>query len=133
MSYEVGQSASRTKTFSDEDVRTFAHLTGDVNPIHLDEDYAKTTTFGQRLVHGMLTASLISAVLANDFPGAGAIYLGQNIKFTKPVFIGDTITATVTVTNFRAEKRILSLETVCINQNGEKVIQGDAVVIAPSE
>ncbi|PJF44240.1 MAG: enoyl-CoA hydratase [Phototrophicales bacterium] len=133
MSYEIGQSASRTKTFTDEDVRIFAELCGDTNPIHLDDEYAKQSVFGQRVVHGMLTASLISALLANDFPGPGSIYLSQNLKFTKPVFIGDTITATVTVTGFRPEKRIVSLETICTNQHGEKVIQGDAVILAPSE
>lgn len=131
MSYEVGQSATRTKTFTDEDVRLFAQVSGDVNPVHLDDEYAKTTIFGQRVVHGMLTASMLSAILANDFPGPGSIYLGQNIKFTKPVFIGDTVTATVTVTNFRADKRILSLDTVCVNQRGETVLQGDAVILTP--
>jgi 3-hydroxybutyryl-CoA dehydratase len=131
MSYEVGQSASRSKTFTDEDVRTFAHVSTDTNPIHLDADYAANTMFGQRIVHGMLTASLISAVLANDFPGPGTIYLGQELKFTKPVLLGDTITATVTVTKFREDKGILTLETVCANQDGDTVIKGEAVVKVP--
>lgn len=131
MSYEPGMSASRTKTFTDEDVRTFADLTGDTNPVHLDSTYAATTVFGQRIVHGILTAALISAVLANDLPGPGTIYLGQNLKFKKPVFIGDTITATVKIAQVRAEKSIVTFETTCTNQNGELVIEGEATVKAP--
>ncbi|MCQ3929433.1 MAG: enoyl-CoA hydratase [Chloroflexi bacterium] len=131
MTYEPGASASRTKTFTDEDVRTFAHLTGDTNPVHLDADYAATTVFGQRIVHGMLTSALISAVLANDLPGPGTIYLGQNLKFKKPVYIGDTITATVTISQVRAERKIVTFETTCTNQNGEVVIEGEATVKAP--
>jgi 3-hydroxybutyryl-CoA dehydratase len=131
MIYEIGMSASRTKTFTLEDVRTFAQLTGDLNPVHLDETYAATSVFGQRIVHGMLTAALISAVLANDLPGAGTIYMGQNLKFKKPVFIDDTITATVTITQVRAERKIVTFETVCINQQGETVIEGEATVKAP--
>jgi 3-hydroxybutyryl-CoA dehydratase len=131
MSYEIGTSASRTKTFTHEDVAGFAQISTDTNPIHLDDAYAQESIFGQRVVHGMLTASLISAVLANDFPGPGTIYLGQNLKFTKPVFIGDTITATVIVTKFREDKGILSVDTVCTNQHGETVISGDAVVKVP--
>ncbi len=131
MTYEPGASASRTKTFTDEDVRAFAHLTGDTNPVHLDADYAAATVFGQRIVHGMLTSALISAVLANDLPGPGTIYLGQNLKFKKPVFIGDTITATVTISQVRAERKIVTFETTCTNQNGEVVIEGEATVKAP--
>lgn len=131
MTYEPGASASRTKTFTDEDVCTFAHLTGDTNPVHLDADYAAATVFSQRIVHGMLTSALISAVLANDLPGPGTIYLGQNLKFKKPVFIGDTITATVTISQVRAERKIVTFETTCTNQNGEVVIEGEATVKAP--
>jgi 3-hydroxybutyryl-CoA dehydratase len=131
MSYEPGLSASRTKTFTDEDVRTFARISGDDNPIHVDDAYAATTQFGRRIVHGIFTASLISAILANDLPGPGTIYLGQNLKFTKPVFIGDTITATVTVTNYRADRRIVSFDTLCVNQHGEVILKGDAVVMVP--
>lgn len=131
MSYEIGKSFSRTKTFTDEDVQRFAEISGDINPVHLDDDYAATTPFGKRIVHGMLTASLISALLANDFPGAGTIYLGQALKFKKPVYIGDTILATVTVKTFREDRRILSLDTDCTNQHGEVVITGEATVIAP--
>ncbi len=131
MAYTVGMQASRTKTFTDDDVRTFARISGDSNPIHLDEEYAATTRFGKRIVHGMLTASLISAIIADDLPGAGTIYLGQDLKFTAPVFLGDTITTTVTITKVREDKNIVTLETVCANQNGETVIKGEAVVLAP--
>jgi acyl dehydratase len=132
MILEPGQTASRVKTITAEDIEGFARVSGDTNPLHLDEAYAATTPFGRRIAHGMLTASLISAVLANDLPGAGSIYLGQTLKFTAPVFIGDTITATVTVTAFRAEKRIATFRTTCTNQDGKFVLEGEATVLAPS-
>ena len=133
MKIEIGAQASRTKTFTDDDVRGFAHVSGDTNPVHLDDAYAATTRFGQRLVHGMLTASLISATLANDLPGNGTIYISQSLQFKAPVFIGDTITATVKVTQFRAEKRIATLATTCTNQDGKIVLAGEAVVLAPPD
>jgi 3-hydroxybutyryl-CoA dehydratase len=131
MKIEVGAQASRTKTFTDDDVRGFAHVSGDTNPVHLNDSYAATTRFGRRLVHGMLTASLISATLANDLPGQGTIYISQSLQFKAPVFIGDTITATVEVKQFRAEKRIATLTTTCTNQDGKVVLAGEAVVLAP--
>lgn len=131
MSLKVGDSASRTKTITDADVQDFARASGDTNPVHLDEEYAATTRFGKRIAHGMLTGSLISAVLGNDLPGNGSIYLGQEFKFKAPVFIGDTITATVEVTAYREEKRIATLKTTCTNQDGAVVLEGEAVVIAP--
>jgi len=131
MKVEVGAKASRTKTFTDQDVRGFAQVSSDENPIHLDDTYAAATRFGRRIVHGMLTASLISATLANDLPGEGTIYLSQTLQFKAPVFIGDTITATVEVVKFRAEKRIATLATSCVNHNGIIVIEGEAVVLTP--
>jgi len=131
MSVAVGETASRTKTFTDEDVRGFASISGDQNPVHLDDAHAATTRFGKRIVHGMLTASLISAVIGNDLPGEGTIYLSQTLQFKAPVYIGDTITATVEVTRFREEKRIATLSTVCTNHEGTVVITGEAVVLAP--
>lgn len=128
MSIEVGATASRSKTFTDEDVRAFAHTSGDTNPIHLDDAYAAGTRFGQRIVHGMLTASLISATIANDLPGEGSIYLSQTLQFKAPVLLGDTITATVEVTAVR--RAIVTLATRCINQDGTLVIEGEAVVMA---
>ncbi|HXQ72735.1 MAG TPA: MaoC family dehydratase [Pyrinomonadaceae bacterium] len=128
MKLNVGDTASRSKAITDEDVRTFAAVSGDENPIHLDEKFAADTPFGKRIVHGMLSASLISAVLANDLPGHGSIYLGQTLKFVAPVFIGDEITAHVTVTAVRDDKPIAKLETVCTNQRNEIVIKGEATV-----
>lgn len=130
---KIGDTASRTKTITDDTLKAFAEASGDFNPIHLDEDYAATTQFGRRIAHGMLTASIISAVLANDFPGPGTIYLGQDIKFKAPVFIGDTITATVEVIAYREDKRITTLSTTCVNQENTLVLEGEAVVIAPKE
>ncbi|MDX1993380.1 MAG: MaoC family dehydratase [bacterium] len=133
MTYAIGATASRTKTFTDEDVRTFAAVSGDDNSVHLDEAYAATTPFKQRIVHGMLTASLISAVLGCDFPGVGTIYLGQNLSFKAPVYIGDTVTATVELVKFREDKRIATFRTTCTRSDGTVVIEGEAVVIAPEK
>ena len=104
---------------------------GDTNPVHLDDAYAAATRFGRRIAHGMLTGSLISAVLGNDLPGHGTIYLGQDLKFKAPVFIGDTVTATVELVKYREDKRIATFHTTCTNQDGVLVIEGEAVVIAP--
>ncbi len=128
---EIGQKATRTKTISAEEVETFARITGDNNPVHLDEAYAATTQFGKRIAHGMLTAGLISALLANDLPGPGSIYLSQTLSFKAPVYLGETITATVEVTAYRAARRIATLKTTCHNQDGKLVIEGEAVVLAP--
>lgn len=125
---KVGQSASVTKTFSDQDVRDFARISMDENPLHLSDEYAKTTVFGQRIVHGILTSGLISATIANKLPGRGSIYLGQELKFNAPVLLGDTITAEVEVQELREDKRIVKLITNCINQHGKQVITGSAVV-----
>ena len=105
-------------------------MTGDHNPVHVDEEFAKTTRFGKRIAHGMLTASLISAVLANKLPGEGSVYLGQTLQFVAPVFPGDTITARVTVKEIREGKPIVKLETVCVNQRDELVIRGEATVLS---
>jgi 3-hydroxybutyryl-CoA dehydratase len=131
MKLDIGMKASRTKTFTDEDVRGFAQISGDTNPVHLDDDYAAATRFGRRLVHGMLTASLLSAALANDLPGEGTIYMSQTLQFKAPVFIGDTITATVEVIKYREERRIATLATTCTNQDGKVVLEGEAVVLVP--
>ena len=104
-------------------------MTGDKNPVHLDDAYARTTRFGGRIAHGMLTAGLISAVLGTKLPGPGAIYLNQTLKFTAPVRIGDTITATAEVTAYREDKRIVTLKTDCTNQRGELVLTGEAVLL----
>ena len=124
----VGQKASLTKTFTDEDVRKFAEVSLDVNPLHLDDEYAKTTIFGKRIAHGVLTCGLISAVLANKLPGQGTIYLGQEVRFSAPVYLGDSITAVCTVTEKRDDKKIIKLDTVCTNQDGKVVVSGVATV-----
>jgi len=129
MNFKVGDTASVTKTITQEDIENFADLSGDRNPIHLDADYASRTRFGQRISHGILTSSLISAVIGNVLPGTGSIYLGQTLRFTAPVFAGDTIIARATITAIREDKPILTLETLCTNQRGEVVISGEASVL----
>ena len=129
MQFSVGDSAEITKTIEQADIDAFANVTGDHNPVHVDEEFAKTTRFGKRIAHGMLTASLISAVLANKLPGEGSVYLGQTLQFVAPVFPGDEITARVTVREIREDKPILKLETVCVNQRDEIVIRGEATVL----
>ncbi|HEV8428857.1 MAG TPA: MaoC family dehydratase [Pyrinomonadaceae bacterium] len=129
MNIKVGDSAEITRTIEQSDVHAFADVTGDHNPVHVDEAFARTTRFGRTIAHGMLTASLISAVLANKLPGEGSVYLGQTLQFVAPVFPGDEITARVTVKEIREDKPIVKLETVCINQCGETVIRGEATVL----
>jgi 3-hydroxybutyryl-CoA dehydratase len=110
-------------------IRAFAELTGDTNPVHLDDAYAAGTRFGRRIGHGMIAAGLISATLANDLPGPGTVYLSQTLQFKAPVFPGDTITATVEVKNVRPDKPIVTLGTVCHNQANVVVLEGEAVVM----
>lgn len=124
----IGQKDSITKTFTDEDVRKFSEVSLDTNPIHLDEQAAKESIFGKRIVHGIATCGLISAVLANKLPGPGTIYLGQEARFTAPVFLGDTITATCEIIELREDKHIVKLSTTCVNQDGKAVVTGTATV-----
>lgn len=125
----VGDSAELTKTISEADVYGFAGISMDFNPIHVDKEFAKKTRFKQRIVHGMLSASLISAVIGTTLPGKNTIYLEQALKFTAPVFIGDTICARVTVTELKAEKNIAILKTQVFNQDGTMVVDGQATVM----
>jgi 3-hydroxybutyryl-CoA dehydratase len=127
--FSLGQTASYTKTFTSADIEIFAALSGDHNPIHLDEQYATTTRFGKRIAHGMLTASLISTVIGMQLPGTGAIYLSQELKFLKPVFIGDTVTARASIIELNPAKQILLLKTECTNQTAELVITGTAKIL----
>jgi 3-hydroxybutyryl-CoA dehydratase len=129
MAFQIGQSDSLTRTITSEDIELFAKASGDNNPVHLDEEFAAKSRFGKRVAHGMLSASFISALLGTKFPGSGTIYLKQSLAFLKPVFIGEVITVTATVTAYRPDKHILTLATVCSNQAGEKVIDGEAVVM----
>lgn len=124
----VGKSAEFSRTITDRDVMMFAEVTGDFNPVHVDEAAAAKTRFGGRIAHGMLSGGLISAAIASKLPGPGSIYLGQTLKFTLPVRIGDTVTATITVSEILPRRRV-KLSTICTNQNGEKVIDGEATVM----
>ena len=129
MKIKVGDSASVTKTFTEADIRTFGDLTGDHNPLHFDKEHARRTRFGQPIGHGMLTGSLFSPIIAHQLPGEGAIYLSQSLRFVAPVFAGDSITASLTVTHVREDKQIITLEGVARNQKGEVVITGQSVVL----
>lgn len=124
----VGVRATRVRTITDDDIVRFAEVSGDHNPVHLDADYAARSPFGQRIAHGFLTGSMISALIGMELPGTGSIYLGQTLKFLAPVHIGDTVTASVEVIGVREEKRIITLRTDCTNQDGVLVLTGEAVV-----
>jgi len=131
-SLNTGEKATRTTTITDEMIRLFADLSGDNNPVHLDDAYARTTRFGRRIAHGMIAAGLISAALANDLPGPGTVYLSQTLQFKAPVFPGDIITTTVEVKSVRPDKPIVTLATFCKNQDGKVVLEGEAVVLVSS-
>lgn len=126
---EVGDKATFRKTITDGDISMFAGATGDTNPYHFDDAYAAKGMFKKRIAHGMLVTGLISTVLGTRLPGPGTIYLGQKIDFKKPVFVGDTITAVVEVTKIHETKPIVTLTTNCYNQDGEIVVEGEAVVL----
>ena len=130
---KLGDSASFTKTVSEHDVYTYAGVSGDFNPAHVNEVEAQKGMFGKRIAHGMLSAGFISTVLGTQLPGPGTIYMGQELRFSTPVFFGDTITATVTVAELIPEKNRAILDTVCTNQNGEVVIKGKATVMPPKD
>ena len=131
--YEVGQSASMTKTISETDVYLFAGITGDLNPAHTNEEYAKNTHFKTRIAHGMLSGGLISAVLGMHLPGPGTIYTGQTLKFLAPVHIGDTITATAEIKSLDLERGRVTLTTTCTNQDGTVVTTGEAMALLPRD
>ncbi len=130
MGFKIGDTATLSKTITDDEIRIFADLVGDHNSVHVDDDFAQKSRFGRRIAHGMLSASLISAALGSKLPGAGAVYLSQTFQFVAPVYPGDTVTARVTITKIREDKPIITLETVCTNQHGEPVVKGEAVVFA---
>jgi 3-hydroxybutyryl-CoA dehydratase len=129
--YKVGDSASLTKTFTENDVLTFAEISGDHNPIHVDPQFAVSSRFERQIVHGMLTAGMISAILGMQLPGPGSIYLKQELNFRAPVYFEDTLTATVTVTKLREDKPIITLATRCTNQDGILVLDGEAILMLP--
>lgn len=126
--FKIGQTEKTSKTFTKKDVQKFAKLSLDLNPVHLDEAYAKTTIFENIIVHGFLYGSLISAVIGNKLPGSGAIYLHQELNFKIPVYINEEITAMVKVKDINIEKSLLYLETICTKNHDEIVIEGKAVI-----
>jgi 3-hydroxybutyryl-CoA dehydratase len=125
---KTGDDASLSVTITEAHIVLYAGITGDVNPVHVDAEHAKESMFGERIAHGMLVGGLISAVLGTKLPGPNSIYLGQDLRFTAPVKIGDTVTVVVTVTEKRDDKRIIKLSTTVSNQRGEVVIDGSAVI-----
>lgn len=129
LSYTPGQTAAVTRTITEHDIETFAHLTGDFNPLHMDAVYAARSRFGGRIAHGMLTAGLISTVLGMHLPGPGGIYVSQTLTFLRPVHLGDTVTAVAEVVAYDARRRRLTLRTACANQRDETVLEGEAVVL----
>lgn len=126
----IGQSEEQAYTVTDETIVKFAEVSGDDNPVHLDEDYAAKTQFGGRIAHGMLSASFISAVIGTRLPGHGSIYLSQTLRFRRPVKIGDEVIAKATISELDAERGRVTLATVC-TVAGKAVIEGEAVVMAP--
>jgi 3-hydroxybutyryl-CoA dehydratase len=126
---EVGQSAVRKRTITESDILKYAEVTGNYNPIHVDEEFAKTTIFRKRMAPAFLVSSMISAILGTQLPGPGAIYLKQSLDFTTPVRIGDEITARVEVTSKDSKQKTVKLKTICFNQRGSTVIEGEATVL----
>ena len=127
----VGDTAEFSKTISESDIYTYAGITGDLNPAHIDEEYAKKTFFKARIAHGMLLAGFISAVVGTKLPGPGTIYVKQELNFLAPVHIGDTITARAEVSEIAKENNRVRMHTVCVNQNGDAVLSGEALVSPP--
>lgn len=129
----VGDTTTLSRTVTEQDIQLFAYLSGDINPIHLDEDYAKTTPFGTRIAHGMFIGVLVTTAVATKLPGPGSIYRGQEMKFQRPVKIGDTITAVLTISEKKKRGNIIKIECEMKNQLGETVFTGVSTAIAPTE
>ncbi|MBI2886029.1 MAG: MaoC family dehydratase [Chloroflexi bacterium] len=131
LSVSVGQKVTFSKQVTDQDIRDFARVSGDVQPIHLDEAYATRTRFGHRVAHGVLTLSIVSAALGTKLagPNESVVYLSQNLRFTRPVFVNDTITASLEVTAVDPERRRVTVSTTCVNQRDEQLMTGEAVVL----
>ncbi len=128
---ELGMAAELTRAYDEWDIYTFAAVTGDLNPAHVDQAFAEQTLFKGRIAHGMLTASLISAVIGTKLPGPGSIYLTQSLKFLRPVRVGDTVTARVAVIEIVRDKNLVTLQTTCANNNEERLLEGTALVMPP--
>ena len=129
MKIGIGDTFKKERLVTDELIRAFAEVSGDFNPIHLDEEFARTTRFGRRIAHGMLSGAFISAVLGYEFTEEKIVYLSQTLKFTAPVYIGDIITTTATVTAIREGKNVVTMDTTCTNQDGKTVVKGESVVM----
>jgi acyl dehydratase len=129
----IGQTARYSKTVDERDIQLFAAVSGDVNPVHLDAEFAAGTRFGERIAHGMLTGALISAALAMELPGPGTIYLGQSLRFRQPVHIGDTVTVELEVTAKTARRKTVTVACRAVNQAGKLVASGEAEVMAPEQ
>ena len=129
MSLKIGDTFSKSREVTDALIRAFAEVSGDYNPIHLDEEFAKNTRFGKRIAHGMLGGAFLSGVLGYEFSVRKIVYMSQTMRFVKPVFIGDTITTTAKVLHIREDKPVVTVETICQNQSGETVIEGEAVLM----
>lgn len=129
---QIGDKGSFTKPLTEADVFAFADISGDFNPLHIDEEYARRSVFGRRIAHGILTAGIISTVLGAEIPGLGTVFVELHVKFLKPVFLGDTVTATATVMEIINPKRVRMM-VACLNQQGEDVALGNALVVPPKE
>ncbi|MDX1399168.1 MAG: MaoC/PaaZ C-terminal domain-containing protein [Oceanospirillum sp.] len=129
---QVGDTATLERALTEKELVLFAAVSGDVNPVHLDAEFAKSTMFGEQIAHGMWSGSLISAALATVLPGPGTIYLGQELSFRRPVKLADTLTVTLTVKEKLSKNRVV-IDTLVTNQNDEKVVVGTATVMAPTE
>ncbi len=129
----LGQTATLKRTLTEKEIALFAAASGDVNPVHLDAQYAATTQFEQRIGHGMWLGGLVSAILGTQFPGPGTIYLNQSLQFKRPVYLNDEIEMVLTVTEKHEKKPIVTMECIASNQNNEIVAIGTAVVMAPTE
>jgi acyl dehydratase len=127
---QTGDSHTTTRKITAQDIETFADLVGDHNPVHLDETFAASTRFGRRIAHGMISAGLISAAIANGWPGS--IYLSQTLQFRAPVYLDDTVTATATVSAVRSDKPIVTYRTECHKQDGTLILEGEAVCLVPA-
>jgi len=126
--FTVGQEAKIRKCFSTKDIESFAEMSGDTNPVHLNEAFAKKTIFKKKIVHGFLYSSLISAVIGTKLPGNGSIYLHQELNFKKPVYHNENITALVRITQIKKEKSLIYLDTFCYRDNNDIVVEGKAII-----
>jgi len=130
---QIGQKATYRRVIGEREITLFAAACGDVNPLHLDADYAAGTLFGERIAHGMLSASLVSSAVALVLPGPGSVYVGQTLRFLRPVKVGDELTATLEVVAKREDKPFVTFDCAVVNQRGQTVVTGQAEIMAPTE